>query len=352
MNSDTAEITEWTVRTIYGGAGGGSIYRYVGQAQDRGTTHPWSLIQKIVRASPDCTDPLTPRYWEREPLAYQSELFARLPAGLAAPRCYHIETAGHEYRLWLEDIQESTSEWTLEHYGRVARELGRFNAAYLTSPPVPSWPWMSRSFLRHWIELCATTAREVRQFPDHPHVQLLGQPNAINRLLALWDDREVFLGALERLPQTLCHLDVFRRNLLRRMTNGQEQTVLLDWAFTGTGALGEEIAPLVTGTVMFFGLEADKLRKLDAVVFEEYLAGLHEAGWRGDPQEVRFAYAATSALRYTFPPVSVLDEQFIPVVESIFGRPFAEVTAHHAETRSFLAERADEARALMDKLKL
>jgi len=39
-------------------------------------------------------------------------------------------------------------------------------------------------------------------------------------------------------------------------------------------------------------------RRLDAAAFTGYIDGLRDAGWRGDPAEVRFAYCAASALRY------------------------------------------------------
>jgi len=42
--------------------------------------------------------------------------------------------------LWLEDIVEGKSDWTLADYGKVAYELGRFNGTYLTGQPIPDFP--------------------------------------------------------------------------------------------------------------------------------------------------------------------------------------------------------------------
>jgi len=41
-------------------------------------------------------------------------------------------------------------------------------------------------------------------------------PSVVDELRHLWDEREHFLTALDRLPQTFCHHDTFRRNLLVR----------------------------------------------------------------------------------------------------------------------------------------
>src|SRR3712207_7779326 len=57
----------------------------------------------------------------------------------------------------------------------------------------------------------------------------------------LWEERERFLTALDRLPQTFCHHDAFRRNLLVRRGPEGEELVALDWTQTGHGAVGQEL---------------------------------------------------------------------------------------------------------------
>jgi thiamine kinase-like enzyme len=61
------------------------------------------------------------------------------------------------------------------------------------------------------------------------------------RLRQLWADHDrltAIAGAAER---TLCHLDVWPANLV----DDDGTTVLLDWSFTGDGAVGEDVANLI-----------------------------------------------------------------------------------------------------------
>ena len=54
--------------------------------------------------------------------------------------------------------------------------------------------------------------------------------------------REVAYGlyeALDALPQSICHQDLFPRNAFLRVAGGAEQTVAIDWAFCGSAAIGE-----------------------------------------------------------------------------------------------------------------
>jgi Ser/Thr protein kinase RdoA (MazF antagonist) len=104
-----------------------------------------------------------------------------------------------------------------------------------------------------------------------------------DRVLRLHANRELWLTALERCPRTLCHHDAHRGNLFAwRTRSGLDQTVAIDWAQVGTGAVGEDLVQLV------MSLFADGMRSgLDAPtvhedMFASYLEGLCQAGWQGD----------------------------------------------------------------------
>jgi aminoglycoside/choline kinase family phosphotransferase len=111
----------------------------------------------------------------------------------------------------------------------------------------------------------------------------------------VWEEREVFYQALENLPQVFCHRDVFGRNLIDQ----QGETVLIDWAYAGIGALGEELTPLVQATYLWHEVGKEAYKELEEGVLYGYLEGLRQAGWQGDAKWVRLGYAASSALRYT-----------------------------------------------------
>ena len=67
----------------------------------------------------------------------------------------------------------------------------------------------------------------------------------------------MLLAALDKLPQTFCHLDAYRPNLfLRRDADGSNQTVAVDWAFTGIASVGEEIANLLAASLIWLEHDA------------------------------------------------------------------------------------------------
>ena len=127
-------------------------------------------------------------------------------------------------------------------------------------------------------------------------------------------------------------------------------------AMAGIGAIGEELNPLVNGTIDFSEVELSEARALDNIVFNGYLMGLDDAGWQGDPRLVRFGFTAASALCYNIGyglgdalPL-ILDEDLHPWTEQVFGQPmeaFADLWAHNDRYRLDLA---DEARALLGRM--
>ena len=127
----------------------------------------------------------------------------------------------------------------------------------------------------------------------------------------------------------------------------------IDWAFTGIGAVGEEIVPLGLLRSLFQPAEAPVL---DKMVFNSYLKGLHDAGWAGDPKVVRLAYTASAALRYGLGLVAGgvnralnFDERQAVFVKQVFGgRSIEEVSDAFTELNRFILTLADEARTLLD----
>ena len=95
------------------------------------------------------------------------------------------------------------------------------------------------------------------------------------------------------MPQTLCHTDAFRRNILHR----QDDVVLLDWALASLGALGEELVCLVAVSLYYQGFSAEYASSLDKTVFAAYVEGLRQAGWTDDPTLARIGYTCAMALR-------------------------------------------------------
>jgi hypothetical protein len=282
-------------------------------------------------------------YWRREALVYTSGLLDALPDGLAAPRCFATsEPAPETVWLWLEDIVGSpATAWSLDRFGRAARRLGRFQGAYAAgAKSLPDAPWLSHSWLRAWVPDARTAMLDLVRDPAawrHPLLRGAFPPGAAAAVERLWEAREALLAAVERAPRTLCHLDVWPRNLFARHdTRHGDETVLLDWSQTGEGAIAEDIANLVLDSVWMQLVESAALPAFEQVALDGYLEGLRDAGWTGPAGTMRATYATVGALRFGLLAGQLLaiarDEEQHATLEWKYGRPAAAVIASRAAT--------------------
>jgi hypothetical protein len=286
-----ATVESWQVQPLRGLGFGAAIHRVSGVASQGGVRLPWSVIRKHVRDAGD--GPAAFSYWRREPLAYACGLLAGL-AGVAAPRCLAQSEEADGVVLWLEDLADRDGGWTVERYGVVARDLGLLGGAHAGGRPVPDWPWLSRGFLASWAEQGAAGLEVFAEAVRDPLLARLYPPEVAAVMVELWQARGRICAILAGWPQVLSHLDATPANVIVR----GRRAYLIDWAFVGRAALGEELAPLVAGSPLFGGLPAEHLAVIDRVAFPAYLEGLGAAGWVGDPTRVRFAYCAAAALRF------------------------------------------------------
>lgn len=284
---------------VGGGIGGTAVYRVSGTAVVDSQARRWSLIAKLLHARPD-EAPDSSHYWQREALIYRYGLLEALPSTLAAPRSFGVEDLDDTACLvWMEAVQDdSPAHWSLSEFGLAARHLGEFNGTYLTGEALPDVPWLSRDWIRQDVARFASQVTQLETYRRHEAIRRWLNDEVMIRAARLWDDRHVFLDALDRLPQTLCHYDAFRRNLLiRYRPDGSAQTVAVDWSFLGPGPLGAELAALFWVSYVFAEAKADQTQELDACLFENYLDGLRAAGWQGDPRLPRLGYTAAMGLR-------------------------------------------------------
>jgi len=292
------QLANWKATPLHGGFEWDSaVFRIQGEAWDGGESLPWSLILKAVRPAKKALDPGGIWYWKREACAYQCGLLHRLPGGnLNAPVCYEVcERLDGSLWLWLEDMKDDiASPWSLEQYAQVARHLGQFNGGYLTGQPFPSEPWVTRNWLRKYVENAGPMIEFIHRNPDHPVVSHMLPDIVMAELLAVWDERQRILDMLESLPQVFCHQDAFRRNLFTR----GGRTFAIDWGYMGIAPVGTELVALVGASLGFFEIPADQAMELDRLCFDGYLQGLRDAGWNGDPRQVRTGYAVSLMFRY------------------------------------------------------
>jgi len=289
-----------------------SIVKFTGTARAGTSIVPWTVVLKIVRAPATPEDPSSPENGEREPLAYASGILDG-GAGLRAPRCFGVETRSDGVSwLWLEEIVDDIGrEWPIDRYVLAARHLGRFNGAHPAERGDLGFAWLSRSPLAAAVDEMKPRVARIRGARGNPFVNQAVSSESADALLALVEKSGAWLEELERLPQTICHWDAHRANLMSRTTDeGEVQTIAIDWAGVGWGPVGSELSKLLSQTVNFFGLPVDALPALDARLFDEYVRGLRESGWRGEDAMVRFGYTAAAAMRLIVRTALALDLAF------------------------------------------
>jgi hypothetical protein len=243
-------------------------------------------------------DPRHWNYWRREALVHESVLPGRL--GLAAPRVLDIEETDAGIELVSEDVAgRYGAALTVDDLAVTAGDLGRAQGGPgLAGGPdsIGDAPWLSRGFLADYSGgqpvdfglLHDDAAWAQPLMARHFDAELRAG------LVRLHANRPRLLEIAAALPRTICHLDVWPNNLIRRPTG---EVVFLDWAFCGDGALGEDVSNLVPDSVFDLHVPHTRLRELAAACEAAYLAGLRAAGWDGDERLVALGIRAP-AVKY------------------------------------------------------
>ncbi len=231
-------------------------------------------------------------WWEREAHAYRSaELAASLAGtGLGLAEVDVVEEeSGYSLHLEWVDGTPGTAFEIADHVA-LAAGLGRWQAR----PPLHE-AWLSRGFIRGYS--ASKPVPSVSAAAWHaPLVRDLWPSGLETGWRSLVAARERLLGIMERLPRATSHLDVWPPNVVRRPGG---EVVLVDWAFCGDGAVGEDLGNLVPDSVFDLFWPADRLCELTEAAYAAYIAGLREGGWTGDETLVRLGMTA-SAVKYTW----------------------------------------------------
>jgi hypothetical protein len=255
-------------------------------------------VTDAAKAFPTSDVPTHWNYWRRESLAYETGLAATAyaGAGITAPALLQAGTRPEGgVELWLADAGGTGGfGWPVPRLARFARELGAGQARWVGR--VPDIPWLSRRWLAQYVTEAPNWVGPVEPAVwDHPNVAPWPEPVRA-RLRELWAGRDRILAVTEAAERTLCHLDVWPANL----ADDAGSSVLLDWAFTGEGAVGEDLANLVVDCFTDGLMDIALLPELAEAAVDGYLAGLREGGWSGSDDAVRTAVYASGAAKYSW----------------------------------------------------
>ncbi len=351
IGKDTAVLGAWQVEPIaYHSVGVDSrgLHHIHGTAHTGAAIEPWSVVLKTFAAPADAatSDWAALLYWRREALAYRSGVLGDLRGRLRAPRCWHVdEQPNGDVWLWLEDVGLDDTRWSMVRYEDVARQLALFGGAFLHRHLVPAMPWLSRNVLRAWVEDAAPLIALIQQAEawSEPLLRRFFPPATVAHVLQLWAERDVLIARLEQCPQTMCHHDLWRGNLV---AHGDE-TVLLDWELVGVGALGEDLGNLLGVSLLNFDVDVADAALLADTLFSAYISGLQAAGWQGDEKAVAYAFNTVAALRSIFStagwPVAILRDRsrHVASTEQRWQRPIEQIVEQWAAVSDILLQRTE-----------
>jgi hypothetical protein len=152
------------------------------------------------------------------------------------------------------------------------------------------------------------------------------------------------------MPRTSGHLDAHQENMAALVgTNGEEVTVLFDWALSGYGVPGEEIGRLVWAALLDCKVDVAEADRLESIVFERYLQGLADVGCRADPWQVRYGYLISSVFIFTFEmeAVDFVFAEDVAEMERVWGRSQEHLLKQNGQVNALLLARADELRSML-----
>ena len=298
VHEESAHGVDWGIVPLTGGFSGSHVYRVTGTAVSQSEPVSWAVVLKVLYTDPLHDDPVGWAYWRREALLYTSGLLDDLPGGLRAPRCFLVEEESTDsFRLWLEALDAPAATlWSSAVYAMIARTLVRFNGAFLVGRPIPSAPWLAPSWLRVHVVAPATTVAVLAAQRNHALVRLVWPAANIAGVLRLWEDRELLLATLERLPQTFVYRDATIRSPMVHLRDAKTLATAIDWGLAGPRVVGEDSSSLLLGELAL-GNGVAAVDELDPTIFDAHLDGLRLAGWQGEAQLARLGYTASVVFR-------------------------------------------------------
>jgi hypothetical protein len=236
----------------------------------------------------------------RELMAYRTGLAASARAdGLRAPALLAWDDRDGSVELWLEAVTDRhAGTWPVEAFTRSASHIATWDAAVGENHSPDDFDWEDAWAERHGqperVTAVVDELDELRRMePARPLMRELRDPG-FQRTEGLIRSTEERIQRLATFPIVPLHHDLVRSNLF---SQGQDETVAIDWENVGRGPFGVDLTPLVIGSVRRGEASADDLEAIESAVLASYSRSLLEAGLDREA-DVRSAYALALGLRW------------------------------------------------------
>ncbi|MCM3633603.1 phosphotransferase [Paenibacillus camelliae] len=258
----------------------------------------WSLVLKIIKPDTEEKDCLEHHnYWRREALVLQSGVLQELPHSINHAKCYLVEEQQDgTIWLWMEYV-EGEFACTVEQFSYIARQLGRFNGAYLQGVnTLPEHEWICRAWLKSWTTASRHYAPNMESYVSGLSAESI--QNTWTWYQELLNDIDAYLDSLQQLPRVLAHQDLSQLNMMLVNTESSEsRLVLIDWQFMSISGIGEDLGKLF-GVNMSLGIiPPSQYQEFQDALFTSYIEGLRDMGWQGDARMAQYGFFISTALR-------------------------------------------------------
>ncbi len=303
---DTAEVTNLQDQNLAGSTGG--LVRITLNGNDEDIEK--SIVLKRVTfgqtdnprwQTSDKAD--SAYYWAREVNNYRSG-FLRSDQGIRAAECYDVIQDADDFVLILEDLRgQPGTSFSVPELARAAGNLGRWQrhqretGRFVNRTPIFLSEYVDRR--TEWFERIGALADASGLMVNSPEKDKIA-----SRVLDVYKNRDMFLEFLGSQPQTLCHNDFWPPNMFAEQdspeqTSAESRTVLIDFAYSCQGALGDDPANLVLDCVADGFVDVNRADELWRQTSEAFV----EAACQGEKQlavDVQNTMYVSAALKYSW----------------------------------------------------
>ena len=228
----------------------------------------------------------------REVGAFESGFFGRLDGGFQAASCHGITRSGDTTLLWLEDLSDSAQyPWGREEFLIAARHVGFFNGSW-PEDRAPTGDWLDRKLItnRPMYFVQAGSYDLMKNAEKAPAVVDMTARSGVKGIGNMYSEFVEITRPLVSLPRTVCHNDFHSRNAFFRREATGPVTYVIDWASVGLGPVGIDGGTLAGGGLVWQEVEARMISDIEHQIFDEYVGGLGDAGFRYDRDQIRLGY--------------------------------------------------------------